>query len=196
MHDNQTIEQIIDGCLKNEAKYQELLYKTFSAQLFSICVGYTKNKEEAKDLLQEGFIRIFKNIHSFQNEAPLFVWMRKIVVNTAIDYYRKSLKKIRTSELNADIEHSDFSINLQQFDLNYFKSIISKMPDGYRIIFNLYVVEGYNHREIAELTGISEGTSKSQFSRARKHLQDIILRENNHVKERVNYYGKSTFQLV
>jgi RNA polymerase sigma-70 factor (ECF subfamily) len=122
--------------------------------------------------------------------------MRKIVVNTAIDYYRKSLKKIRTSELKDDLEHSDFSINLQQFDLNYFKNIIAKMPDGYRIIFNLYVVEGYNHREIAELTGVSEGTSKSQFSRARKHLQDIILKENNQVKEHLDYYGKSTYQLV
>lgn len=191
-----TEKEIIEGCLKNEAKFQELLYRNSSAQLYAVCVGYTKNKEEAKDLLQEGFMRIFKNIHTFQNEAPLQAWMRRIVVNTAIDYYRKSLRSIKTADYNEEVELADVSMNLQQLDLNYFKNIIAKMPDGYRVIFNLYAVEGYNHREISELIGISEGTSKSQFSRARKYLQDIIIKENNNVENNINYYGKSTFQLV
>jgi RNA polymerase sigma-70 factor (ECF subfamily) len=170
-----SVEEVISGCKNNDRKCQELLYHTFSNIMYGVCLGYTKNRDEAKDVLQEGFIKVFKNIKNYSGEGSLEGWIRKIMVNTSIDFYRVRLRK--NSHINVeqvpDIELSDYSI-LETISANEILNLIQKLPEGAQIIFNLHVIEGYSHDEIAKMLDISEGTSKSQFWRAKKLLQKMI----------------------
>ena len=169
--------QIVDGCVRNDRRFQELLYSRFCGKMNSICLGYTGNQNDADDILQEAFIKVFKNIRDFRFECPLEAWIRRIVVNTAIDNYRNSIKNPTIVLINEDFDFIDESEFPHPGDYNYFLDLISKLPDGYRLIFNLYVIEGFSHKEIAEKIGINEGTSKSQLSRAKKYLQHLLMKE-------------------
>jgi len=171
-----SVEEIVKGCLNNDRKCQEMLYRKFSNTMYGVCLGYTKNKEEAKDVLQEGFIKVFKNIKNYSGEGSLEGWIRKIMVNTSIDFYRVRARK----DHHIDIENIpdsqqvvDYSV-LEIMSANEILNLIQKLPEGAKIIFNLYVVEGYTHDEIARILDISEGTSKSQFWRAKKLLQQML----------------------
>lgn len=168
-------EQVIDGCIQGEHESQEILYKAYSPTMFGICLRYSKSRDEAQDIMQEGFIKVFGNIHKFRKEGSLEGWVKRIMVNTSLNYiqkekrtqYHKDIDDI--NELNIEtFEEAEPEIKYSQDEL---LAIVQKLPDGYKSVFNLYVFEKYKHREIAEILGISVNTSKSQLSKARVFLQ-------------------------
>ncbi len=167
--------QLVKNCLSGRAESQELLYRRYASKMFGVCLRYAKNKMEAEDIMQEGFIKVFQNLKNFRCDGSLEGWVRRIMVNTAINYYKSNLKYLQTLDID-DCSNND-SISVEATDnisLKTLLSLIQKLPEGYRMVFNLYVIEGYSHREIADSLGISENTSKSQLSRARKVLQDKL----------------------
>lgn len=168
-------EDILNGCIKNDRLYQELLYRKYAKKMYSICLGYTGERDMAQDVLQESFIKIFKSIRNFKSDGSLEGWIRRIVVNTALDQLRQKsrLQKYITEKEEIIKESEELSAidNLKTQDI---LNQVAKLPDGARVVFNLYALEGYTHREIADILEITEGTSKSQFNRARKLLIDML----------------------
>lgn len=168
-------EALVKGCIKNDRKIQELLYRKFSREMYSICLAYENDRDEAKDILQDGFIKIFLGIETFDNQGSLRGWIKRIITNTAIDHWRRFSKdnhflSIDTlSSLDQPFDTPNTSINCSDI-----MNMVSKLPSGARMIFNLYALEGYSHKEIAEKLKISEGTSKSQVNRARQLLQQYL----------------------
>jgi RNA polymerase sigma-70 factor (ECF subfamily) len=167
------IVNIIKGCLSGNRRDQELLYRRHSAKLYAVCLQYSGNDEEARDILQEGFIKIFENLHNYKHEGSFEGWMRRIVVNTALEKFRSRHNLFRVDDIDtitepeAEPDTEDYS-GLEAVDLLY---IIRELPPKYRMVFNLYAIEGYSHKEIGGMLNISEGTSKSNLSRARIILQ-------------------------
>lgn len=180
-----TDSEIINGCLKGRRKEQEMLYEKYGSKLFGVCLRYVKNRMEAEDILQDGFVKIFKSISTFKgmNENSLFFWMRRIMVNTALNFLRDH----RAFRFTVDIPDEDFDSSLSDvFDTDYLvteenaefvMNIIRELPDGYRTVFNLYAIEGYSHEEIGQALGISANTSKTQLHKARKAIR--LQMENN-----------------
>lgn len=167
------IKNIINGCLKGNRRDQELLYRRHAAKLFAVCLQYSGNDEEARDILQEGFMKIFENLVQYKHEGSFEGWMRRIVVNTALEKYRSKHNLYRVDDIeqipepDAEPDNEDYA-GLEATDL---LEIIRELPPKYRMVFNLYAIEGYSHREISNMVNISEGTSKSNLSRARIILQ-------------------------
>lgn len=172
-----TDEALVKGCLDNKRKFQEYLYKRYAPTMYAICLSYCSESTDAKDILQDGFVKVFKKMGDYQFEGKLESWIRKIITNTAIDYYRKSSrlhKYIEDSRLEEVYEVPETilsQLNTQDILLN-----LKKLPEGARAIFNLYAIEGYSHKEISKRLQISEGTSKSQFSRAKILLKNLLLK--------------------
>jgi len=173
---NQNISEsdLIQGCIKGNRRMQEELYRRFSGRMYGVCLRYASNAEEAEDILQEGFIKIFKKLESFRSEGSFEGWIRRIFVNTAIEHFRrkKYLQPVTEKE-ETSIEGKYISVldDLAEQDI---LGLVQQLSPGYRTVFNMYVVEGYTHKEIADMLGISEGTSKSQLSRAKVILQDLV----------------------
>ena len=165
---------LLEGCIRGDRKMQHELYDRFAPKMYGVCLRYAANVEEAEDILQEGFIRVFKKIASFRREGSFEGWIRRIFVNTAIEHYRKKiyLQPITEHE-ETTVEGGYLSVldNLAEKDII---RLVQQLSPGYRTVFNMYVVEGYSHKQIAEQLGISEGTSKSQLSRAKQILQDLV----------------------
>ncbi len=170
------IKNIIKGCLAGNRRDQELLYRRHAAKLYAVCLQYSGNDEEARDILQDGFIKIFENLIHYKHEGSFEGWMRRIVVNTALEKYRSKHNLHRVDDIDlipepdADPETDDYS-GLEAVDL---LDIIRELPPKYRMVFNLFAIEGYSHREISQMFNISEGTSKSNLSRARIILQKKV----------------------
>ncbi len=172
--DNYTDDDLIKGCLKNNRKYQELLYKKYAKRMFSICKSFTDDNDDAKDILQDSFIKVFQKMLDYETSGSLEGWIRRIITNTAIDYYRKSTrlnKFIEDETKNHDKDVFTTDSVLSQINFEEVMNVVRTLPTGSRIIFNLFVVEGYTHEEIAEKLQISVGTSKSQVNRAKGILQ-------------------------
>lgn len=172
-------DEIIEGCLRKERKYQEILYKRFAPKMYAICLSYTNDRDSAQDILQDGFIKVFEYMKSYNSEGSLEGWIRRIVTNTAIDYYRHNqrlLKLIQAEKENTDKEISESVLSKIGFD--EILVAVRKLPEGARIVFNLYALEGYTHQEIADQLNISVGTSKSQYSRAKSLLQKSLQEMN------------------
>jgi len=170
-----TDEQIVKGCIDKNAIAQKNLYEKFSRKMMGVCLRYCDSTEEAEDVVQNGFISIFENIESFKGTGSLEGWVRKIMVNTALTNIRKN-KKLKQ---NIELDSVEFMLpsNIYQNDSFAAKDllkIIQTLPVGFKTVFNLYAIEGYSHKEIGDMLNISEGTSKSQYSRAKAHLQKII----------------------
>lgn len=167
------IKEIIKGCLAGNRRDQELLYRRHAGKLYSVCLQYSGNNEEARDILQEGFIKIFENLDSYKYEGSFEGWMRRITVNTALEKFRSRNNLYRVDDIeqvpepDAEPDNQDYA-GLEAADL---LEIIRELPPKYRMVFNLYAIEGYSHKEISEMINISEGTSKSNLSRARVILQ-------------------------
>ena len=167
------IKNIISGCLKGNRRDQELLYRRHAAKLYAVCLQYSGNDEEARDILQEGFIKIFENLVHYKYEGSFEGWVRRIIVNTALEKYRSKHNLYRVDDIdqiaepNAEPDNEDYA-GLEAVDL---LKIIRELPSKYRMVFNLYAIEGYSHKEISKMVNISEGTSKSNLSRARVILQ-------------------------
>ena len=165
-------EEIIKGCLKGDKIAQKALYDKYSARMFGVCLRYLKNNDEAEDALQDGFIRIFANIDTYNFKGSFDGWIRRIIVNTTINYHNFNLKhhfhvdysEIENSEIDAKSNNDVYSVEA-------LLSLIRSLPEGYKQIFNLYEIDGYNHKEIAEMLGISINTSKSQLMKAKNMLK-------------------------
>ncbi len=178
-------KHLVTGCLKGDLKCQEQLYKQFASKMLNVCYRFTKNKMEAEDVLQEGFIQVFNNLGTYKFEGSLEGWVRRIMTRTAINFYHKNKKYSQSEEIDSTGEYEgnirEYEINdedaVDKLSHNEIIKLVDELPEGYRMVFNLYSM-GYTHKEIGEELNISENTSKSQFSRARKILQDKILKLN------------------
>ncbi|MFT5666488.1 MAG: RNA polymerase sigma factor (sigma-70 family) [Vicingaceae bacterium] len=178
-----TEERIIQGCVNEEKSAQQHLYETYSPKMYYVCLRYARHASEAQDMLQDGFIKVFDNIGSFKSNGSFEGWIRRIVVNTALNYCRKSSFKqeqIGIEDYQDTVVKSKAVSNLGEKEL---LALIQKLPDGYRMVFNLYVIEGYSHKEIGEMLNVTESTSRSQLAKSRKWMQNELekLKITNHV---------------
>lgn len=169
------LAQLINESKAGNTKMQHLLYEQFAPALYKQCLRYTKNKIDAEDLLQEGFIKIFLKLDKFRNEGSFEGWLKQIMFRTAVSYFRRTDKKVFNHQVplcpyTEDKEKNVFDI-LAQKDIAH---VVTKLPDGYRKVFNMFVVEGYNHREIAVTLGCSESSSKSQLCRSKTQLRVML----------------------
>ena len=166
---------LIKGCINGDRRMQEELYTRFAPKMYAVCLRYANNADDAQDLLQEGFIKIYRNLHRFRAEGSFEGWIRRVFVNTSIEHFRKKsarLSMVSEKEENT-IEDTDITA-LESLAEKDIIAIVQELSPGYRTVFNLYVIEGYSHKEIVELLGISEGTSKSQLARAKSVLQKKV----------------------
>jgi RNA polymerase sigma factor (sigma-70 family) len=174
-----TEEYIIAGCLHNEPSAQRELYNRFSPKMLSVCYRFAQSREDAEDMLQEGFIKVFTQIHTFQNKGAFEGWIRRIVVHTCINF----LKKYKKFSDSVDLDHAGF-VHLKEESIPsimHAKQVIEcirLLPLGYRTVLNLYAIEGYSHREISTMLDIEESTSRSQYTRAKSMLENILVKKN------------------
>jgi RNA polymerase sigma factor (sigma-70 family) len=167
-------ERIIEGCRQGKREYQEILYRRYARKMYGICLSYAGSRPPAQDMLQEAFIKVFRNIDHFKGQGSFEGWIRKIVVNTSIDMLRQTGKEQFIDEEISDLQVSTGNDALPELHLKDLMEFIARLPEGARMVFNLFAVEGYTHKEIAQELNISEGTSKSQFNRARHLLKEWL----------------------
>jgi RNA polymerase sigma factor (sigma-70 family) len=172
-----TDDALIAGCLEGSERHFNELYDTYSPVLYAICLRYSKDSDEAQDILQDGFVKIFRELKSFDSaKGSLEVWLKRIFVNQSIDYYRRKMKMIKT--VSADILGEDVPDDDEEIDMDISQEqimeLIQELPPGFRTVFNLFAVEKMKHKEIAEILEISESTSRTQYIRAKKIMQEKI----------------------
>lgn len=169
------LEEIIDKCKAGNSKAQTELYHLFASKMYGVCLRYSKDSTEAEDILQEGFIRVFTKIGQFESKGSFEGWMRRIMVNTALEKFRKNNHLYPVEDLR-NFEASEWSEDtISGISADDLMRIIQELPPRYRMVFNLYAIEGYSHQEIGDMMKISEGTSKSNLSRARIILQKKVI---------------------
>jgi RNA polymerase sigma factor (sigma-70 family) len=168
-------DDLIRGCRENNRRSQEMLYRRYARSMYNLCLVFENDRENAKDILQEAFIKIFKNIKSFDRKGPFICWIKRIITNTAIDHYRKNCAEIQFIPIENIVNQcsNEESVN-SILDTKDIITQVNRLPRGARMIFQLHEIEGYTHKEIAGLLSISESTSKSQIIRARQLLQGWI----------------------
>jgi len=172
-----TLDKLIELCKKQDATAQGELYKQYNRILFAICLRYSPNYTEAEDNLQDAFITIFKKVEQYNGKGSFEGWMKRVTVNTVLQKYRKQ----RTFEIvdEGQIEdEAELEIESEEIPLDFLLKIVQELPDRYRLVFSMYVMDGYQHKEIAEMLGISDGTSKSNLARARMILKNKIEEYN------------------
>lgn len=169
------LQQLIAGCLQHSRKDQKLLYKAFYGFAMSICLRYAGNRYEAAEIMNQGFLKVFTNLHKYDTGRPFIAWVGRIMMNTSVDYYRSNLKLSLTDDLDAaeDIGHNDLPDQKLKYD--DLISMVQQLPNAYRTVFNLFAIEGFSHEEIASQLNISTGTSKSNLFKAREKLKIMIL---------------------
>lgn len=174
-------------CKQGDAKAQRILYDLFKARLMGLCRRYTRNREEAQDILQESFIRIFRNIHQLETSDKLESWMKTVAVNTAISHYHRTKKHelLFSIEGKENVTDENLLQHVQAFSDGFLVSLVNELPDGCRMVFNLFAVEGYSHAEIAEKLKITDGTSRSQL-----HHAKYLLKEKLKCQDMAHYYEK------
>lgn len=184
-----TEAELIEGCLRKNSVFQKSLYDQYSGKMYVLCLRYAGSRMEAEDILQDGFIKVFDNISKFRMEGSLEGWIRKIMVNTALQYLRKTSHTLIDNRADAyqnmeiHAEDNDYGI-LSRISATEIVKLISQLPLGYRTVFNLYAIDGYSHKEIAGILDINESTSRSQLVKARTLLQTKIK------KSVTIYHGK------
>ncbi len=180
-------QKMVKGCLNHEPWAQQQLYDTFAPKMMAVCCRYARDREEAADFLQEGFIKIFHSIHRYEFQGSLEGWIRRIIVNTAIDLIRK--RKSSQLEVPIGAEIADTVMDEDKMDnleIEYLLRVIQSLPTGYRVVFNMYAIEGYAHAEIGEQLGISESTSRSQYTRAKALIKKRIHEDSMEFKSYQN----------
>lgn len=172
-------QALIAGCVANNRAVQRQLYEQYYGGMLSICMRYSNDYEEAKDILNEGFMKVFKNIHKFEPRHSLASWIKRIMINTAIDHYRKNKKHNQQVDIEYAVNEADVSSHsvLNRLSAAEIMKLVQRLTPAYRTVFSLYVIEGYKHHEIASMLEISEGTSKSNLAKARAKLQHWIKTE-------------------
>ena len=170
------LHQLIRGCIKQDRKAQKMLYKAFYGFSMGICLRYAGNRDEAAEVMNQGFFKVFTNIERFDMERPFKAWLGKIMINVSIDFYRANLKMAYTDDLEKAEHISDGDLTDRNLTYNDLLSMVRQLPQAYRTVFNLFAIEGYSHDEIGEMLNISEGTSKSNLHKARQKLKQMILK--------------------
>ncbi len=176
------IYQIVRECAEGKRKSQEALFKMFAPKMFGVSILYTKDYSEAEDVLQESFVKVFGRIKQFKFEGSFEGWVRKVVVNTALEKHRRKTRLYPVHSVEDYVEEHSYQDIASVMDAADLMKLVHELSPQYRVVFSLYAIEGYSHKEIADMLNISEGTSKSNLSRARKILQDKV-REHYHVSE-------------
>jgi RNA polymerase sigma-70 factor (ECF subfamily) len=181
--------RLVKECLRERPEAQKELYEFFAASMMGVCFRYTKSVADAEDVLQEGFVKVFRNLHQYKAEGPLGAWIRKIMVRTALNYLKRNRQYQSEMVFDTDNLHAvtdeDPQVIMSAKDL---AGLVRQLPTGYQTIFNLYAVEGYSHGEIGQMLGIHEGTSRSQYARARALLINWIENKENG-KKNIAYAG-------
>ncbi|MBK5285189.1 MAG: sigma-70 family RNA polymerase sigma factor [Bacteroidia bacterium] len=172
-------DEIIRSCIAGDARAQKTLFEKYSRRMMGICLRYAADREEAEDMLQDGWIKVFGNLKSFRFEGSAEGWIKRVIVNTCLETLRKNKKMANNVdiEMAEQIKYSEINSS-DALSVKELLGIIHRLPTGYRTVFNLFAIEGYSHKEIGEKLGINESTSKSQYSRARAHLQKMLELEN------------------
>lgn len=190
VENQQELQNIIQGCIKGKRKYQQQLFEKYYGKMMGVCMRYARDQDEAQDMVQNGFIKVFEKLSVFNFTGSFEGWVRRIMVNTSIDLIRKNKKNTYAIENEADIVSDEENGIILEEDINElnFKAskaieAISNLSAGYKVVFNLYVIEGYTHKEIADFLGISEGTSKSNLAKAKQKLRAYLS------AEKVEYNG-------
>ncbi|MEY3051492.1 MAG: hypothetical protein RLY31_1277 [Bacteroidota bacterium] len=169
---------MINACIRRERWAQKLLYEEYYPKMMGVCLRYAGHQDEALDILHEGFIKVFKHLHRYEPGTSLSAWIRRIMVNTAIDHYRKVVRR-RTDDIDVALDQPSLDADaLSQLSEQEILQAIQELTPAYRAVFNLYIVEGYSHREIADLLQITESTSRSNLVKARLKLQETLHRKN------------------
>jgi len=171
--------ELIEGCCQGNRAFQKALYDRYCRKMLVVCLRYSKTTAEAEDIVQEGFVKVFQGIKDFRQEAKLDTWITRIMVNTALNVQRKKLYLYPMVDV-AEIVLPEQEMSISGIHFNQLLEMIQSLPQGCQIVFNLFAIEGYSHREIAEMLSISEGTSKSQFARAKSLLQARLLKESTY----------------
>ncbi len=171
-----TLESLLDGCRKGDRKAQESLYATVAPRMMAVCMRYARDSAEAEDILQMGFVKVFGKLSEFRNKGSFEGWIRRIMVNTAIEVYRRNLRSVKSEDIEEVYDYSQSTFDMNGLEVKDLLKMIRQLPAGYRLVFNLYAIEGFSHKEIADQLNITEGTSKSQLSRARAVLKERILK--------------------
>lgn len=182
-----TIDDLLEGCKLGERRTQELLYKLLSSKMLGICMRYAKDRYEAEDMLQIGFVKVFQKAGEFRGDGSFEGWIRRIMVNTAIEVYRKNQRMLNIVDIDEVYDTPQTMFNMSDLEVKDLLSLIQHLSGGYRLVFNLYAIEGYSHKEIAEQLGITEGASKSQLSRARAILKEKLIKMEG--SKHANYAG-------
>ena len=171
-----SLDNIIKGCLKGDRKCQEQLYKMFSTRMFGLCLKYANNYDDACDILQEGFIKVYRKLDQFSGKGSFEGWIRRIMINTALERYRSQLHMYPLTDNIGTRDEMMYEEVFEKLSADDLIKLVQELPPRYRMVFNMYAIEGYPHKEIAETLGITVGTSKSNLSRARDILQKKVKR--------------------
>ncbi len=169
-----THRDIVESCMKGDRKAQFELYRLYSQAMYNICLRMVNNSLDAEDLLQQSFIDVYSKMDSFRYESTIGAWIKRIVVNNCINFLKKRKLKIETLDDRFHHVPDHGPVNETHLNVKAINDAMSNLPDGYRVVFSLYMFEGYDHKEIGEILDITEATSKSQFSRARKRLRELL----------------------
>ncbi|MFT2008254.1 RNA polymerase sigma factor [Pontibacter sp. 13R65] len=178
--ESKEVEELLRGCVQQNRDAQRKLYKLFFGYAMSICLRYSKNAEEAKEVLNDGFLKVFTRLDKYKPEKPFKGWVRRIMINTALDNYRHNLKHYHLADLETAEPAADTFDVLQQLHYEYLISLVQQLSPAYRAVFNLFVIDGYTHEEIGTLLGISVGASKSNLSKARANLREALKKNRIH----------------
>ena len=169
------LHQLIGGCIRKDRGSQKMLYKAFYGFSMGICLRYANNREEAAEVMNQGFFKVFTRIDTYDVTRPFKAWLGKIMTNVSIDYYRANLKMAYAEDLDKAENITDGELPDRKLNYEDLLAMIQRLPNAYRTVFNLYAIEGYTHEEIGEMLDISSGTSKSNLHKARQKLKQMIL---------------------
>jgi RNA polymerase sigma-70 factor (ECF subfamily) len=169
-------DELIDGCIRQDVHFQKILYEKYANKMLGVCMRYCNSKQEAEDVLQDAFIKIFDKIRSFERKGSLEGWIRRIMVNSALKSNDKRVFKFEPGSIDFIDEPSIGSNAISNMETEQLLGIIQQLPDGYKAVFNMYAIEGYSHKEIADVLGISEVTSRTQYSRSKQYLIKLLTK--------------------
>ena len=189
------LHQLIGGCLKQDRKSQKLLYKAFYGFAMGICLRYAVNRDQAAEVMNQGFLKVFTRIESYDAAKPFKAWLGKVMINTSIDHYRANLKMAYTDDLDMAENMSDGELPDRNLNYNDLLNMVQSLPTAYRTVFNLFAIEGYTHEEIGEMLNINAGTSKSNLHKARVKLKQMVLAAEKPVNK-INYGGMNYDSIV
>ena len=186
-----SVDDLLEGCKRGDRRTQEMLYKMLASRMLGVCMRYAKDLFEAEDVLQTGFVKVFQKVNEFRGDGSFEGWIRRVMVNTAIESYRKNQRMMNLVEIDEVFDVPQVTFDMDGLEVRDLLNLIQQLSAGYKLVFNLYAIEGYSHKEIAQQLGITEGASKSQLSRARAILKDKLRKlEDGKIMDKMSVGGE------